>query len=955
MRRPIKTVPRDGKVVILEDDASGTFELAHWSAEARAWVRENGELSKITPTYWHATRRDEYLLQEGDEFLLQKEIGSSGPAAPRERRTLPFPSGRAAPQLTPAAGDNIALREVAKADPFTVARLEARAAPGRAERRPSARRQFAVSSIAAIMVAASLVGWYFRTEITGYVTRYAGQQDSVGTGTAGVQAVEQETGISGQDSRPDAAQARQGADAVRPEAERRRAEALASDLAKAQQDVETQVALASKTRDQAAQLKQAAESTMAELRQSLQKEHDRAEALASELARARRDIETQAALPGKTRDEAAQLKQAAKSPTADLRQSLQKEHDRAEALAGELAKARRDVEAQVALASKTGAEAAQLKQAADSAKAELQQSLQKEHDRAEALAGELAGAQRDVETQVALASKAGDEATQLKQLKQAAESATAELRQSLQKEHDRAEALAGKLAGAQRDNETQAALASKTYAEAAQLEQASESATAQLRQSLKKEHDRAEALADELASAQRNVETQVALASKTGDEATQLTQVKQAAESAAAELRQSLQKEHDRAEALASELVKARRDIETQVALSSKTGAEATQLSQVKQAAESAAAELRQSLQKEHDRAETLAGKLAGAQRDNETQAALASKTYAELAQLTQVKQAAESAAAELRQSLQKEHDRAEALAAELAKARRDIETQAALPGKTRDELAQLTQVKQAAESAKTELQQSLQKEHDRAETLAGELAKARRDMETQVALSSNAGDEAAQLTQLKQVAESAKTELQQSLQKEHDRAEALSGELAKARRDMETQVALSSKAGNEATQLKQFKQAAESAKTEPRPSLQQERDRAEALAPGREPTQPTVGARMAVERASNSPISQVTQAAEAQGSAEAARLLARASALLAQGNIGAARIVLERAVETGSAQASFMLAETYDPLVLSTWKTYGTRGDATRARELYAKAQAGGIQEAKDRSDALR
>jgi hypothetical protein len=82
--------------------------------------------------------------------------------------------------------------------------------------------------------------------------------------------------------------------------------------------------------------------------------------------------------------------------------------------------------------------------------------------------------------------------------------------------------------------------------------------------------------------------------------------------------------------------------------------------------------------------------------------------------------------------------------------------------------------------------------------------------------------------------------------------------------------------------------------------------------------------------------------------------LLARASALLGQGNIGAARIVLERAVDTGSARASFMLAETYDPLVLSAWKTYGTRGDVTKARELYAKALAGGIQEAKDRSVAL-
>ena len=87
----------------------------------------------------------------------------------------------------------------------------------------------------------------------------------------------------------------------------------------------------------------------------------------------------------------------------------------------------------------------------------------------------------------------------------------------------------------------------------------------------------------------------------------------------------------------------------------------------------------------------------------------------------------------------------------------------------------------------------------------------------------------------------------------------------------------------------------------------------------------------------------------------EAAKLIARARALLSQGNIGAARIVLERAAESGSAQASFMLAETYDPAILSAWGTYGTRGEAAKAREHYAKAHAGGIQEAKDRLDAMR
>jgi hypothetical protein len=86
-----------------------------------------------------------------------------------------------------------------------------------------------------------------------------------------------------------------------------------------------------------------------------------------------------------------------------------------------------------------------------------------------------------------------------------------------------------------------------------------------------------------------------------------------------------------------------------------------------------------------------------------------------------------------------------------------------------------------------------------------------------------------------------------------------------------------------------------------------------------------------------------------------AAGLVARASALLRQGDIGAARIVLERAVEMGSAQASFSLAETYDPLILAKWGTYGTRGDAIKAQDLYANADAAGIQEAKARFEALR
>jgi hypothetical protein len=35
--------PRDGTVIILEDDASGTYDVARWSTETGKWVGENGE------------------------------------------------------------------------------------------------------------------------------------------------------------------------------------------------------------------------------------------------------------------------------------------------------------------------------------------------------------------------------------------------------------------------------------------------------------------------------------------------------------------------------------------------------------------------------------------------------------------------------------------------------------------------------------------------------------------------------------------------------------------------------------------------------------------------------------------------------------------------------------------------------------------------------------------------
>ena len=103
-----------------------------------------------------------------------------------------------------------------------------------------------------------------------------------------------------------------------------------------------------------------------------------------------------------------------------------------------------------------------------------------------------------------------------------------------------------------------------------------------------------------------------------------------------------------------------------------------------------------------------------------------------------ELKKSAETAAAELQQDRQK----TAALTSELASARDDFETKLALASTEADRKAQL---KKSAETATAELQQQRQSNA----ALTSELAAARRDFETKLqALSSQAADEAAQLTE---------------------------------------------------------------------------------------------------------------------------------------------------------------------------------------------------------------
>lgn len=81
-----------------------------------------------------------------------------------------------------------------------------------------------------------------------------------------------------------------------------------------------------------------------------------------------------------------------------------------------------------------------------------------------------------------------------------------------------------------------------------------------------------------------------------------------------------------------------------------------------------------------------------------------------------------------------------------------------------------------------------------------------------------------------------------------------------------------------------------------------------------------------------------------------ATALLTRAQELIRNRDISSARLVLEKALSEGSAEAAFQLAETYDPQVLSGWQVRGIIGDPVRARQLYTKASESGVKMAEER-----
>jgi hypothetical protein len=86
----------------------------------------------------------------------------------------------------------------------------------------------------------------------------------------------------------------------------------------------------------------------------------------------------------------------------------------------------------------------------------------------------------------------------------------------------------------------------------------------------------------------------------------------------------------------------------------------------------------------------------------------------------------------------------------------------------------------------------------------------------------------------------------------------------------------------------------------------------------------------------------------------EIALLMQRGAVYVANGNIGAARMMFEPAAEAGEPAAAFALAETYDPVALERLGAKGITSDVALARRWYEQAKALGSTAASERLATL-
>ncbi|MEH2486820.1 hypothetical protein [Bradyrhizobium sp. AZCC 2230] len=402
-------------------------------------------------------------------------------------------------------------------------------------------------------------------------------------------------------------------------------------------------------------------------------------------------------------------------------------------------------------------------------------------------------------------------------------------------------------------------------------------------------------------------------------------------------MEQELKLQRDRADAATNELVTLRAAANTARAETSDVAKAAAAKSERALAAENELAQQR-------DRADAASKQLGSIQAEFDAARAASVKASAAEAEQRQM----------LERELGQQRDRADTLARETK----------SLTSERDDARYAVREAAQAADAALAANKKELVKERAKSEGLLRELASARKEVEERSAGLVVAYAEILRVTELSEMT----AKQNDALAGERERADALARELASTKAKLEQtngkRPSTNASAGRPPEQTEKGRVADLVSSTEARGrSLEQEAARTVASSPQRPPesTRSTSQAQAADRippadpKVAAVPERTAPTATPSRPPAEEQKLLARANALLRQSDISSARQLLELALARGSARAAFMLAETYDPPVLESWRARGVTGDPARARDLYQRAKAGGIDDADERIKALK
>jgi hypothetical protein len=473
---------------------------------------------------------------------------------------------------------------------------------------------------------------------------------------------------------------------------------------------------------------------------------DRAEALAR-------------ALTSSLRGELDAVRSTAEAERFKQEKLLNEERGRADTLSRELAL----LQAELDKVRIIGLKAAQ----ATEAETKHEQALVQERARADALTRDLTSVRADLDTARAAAIETA----------QTAEAAKVEQERAFGKERDTAEALARELAAARKEVDTHSALLAAAHAEGLRMSETDKILAADQEQALASQRDRADALARELAS----VRAELDKAQMAGPKAIE-AETKQ---------RQALDQEREKAQSLTRELSSVRADLDAVRAAAVKATRNA----------EAAKIEQEQAYGKQHDKAEALASELAAARKEVDARSALLAAAHAEVLRMAETDK---TLAADQKEALANQRNRADALARELASLRAELDK------------AQMAGPK--ALEAETKQKQALDQEREKAENLTRELSSVRADLDTVRAAAVKAAQDAA----------AAKIEQDQAFGKERDKAEALGSELAAARKEVDARSALLAAVHAE---IMKMAQTDKTLLADQKQILASERERADALA----------------------------------------------------------------------------------------------------------------------------